>query len=621
MHPCRFPSRWSHRAATQRRSRFPRGGDGTFQTDPFPITAVSSPAGIVTGNGRLEVIEGDTLTATYNDSDPSGNTAEATAIVSCAADVRIVRYYFIDSNCASDGDTVADFPDLPGFLDAGERAELVVEIANQTLYDIEDVVLTAACDNPDVLLAPTGALSLGTLKARIGTNLNPAVATFHMAASNSVGSGEIANITFSLSAPGFRGVTAPLGLSLDLNEDYLLVPGEQFHEDFEGATAADWVHGSTDPANPNDEWALVSCDSHSPTHSYHNGGTDCSDYSDDQGDPFLASPAVDLFPPGTVAARVTGLDFFQNVDLGGLDFSSFTEGDLVGVGLTEADVASQNFVTLAIYGNIPFAGLDDNTNGAWVEQSLSVAPTDTLGLDLRSGVRAGWVFIIDALGDSPTTDIVGNGYYLDDVTLTYDRVETTPQVTACGKACNAVAWADAVPNPVCRGQSPVLDASQSGVLDCPDGAEFRWTDGAGFDTGFAAGNVTATPPAPLALTTYTLEVRCSNLGTPCSDSMDVTVDIVDSLPDPTPTVGNALKVTKGAAGVVRFDWSSALTAPEYFNLHHTSDPLLLADTPAAIGSTPAVPVDQAKTVDLTNPTDTFYEVWPRNGCTNVSVIP
>jgi hypothetical protein len=86
-------------------------------------------------------------------------------------------------------------------------------------------------------------------------------------------------------------------------------------------------------------------------------------------------------------------------------------------------------------------------------------------------------------------------------------------------------------------------------------------------------------------------------------------------------VGNALKVVKTDPGTLRFDWSAAATTPENFHIHQTNDKTRLADTMAAIGSQPAVPVDSAKTHDMPNPQHTFYEVWPRNSCTNESVIP
>jgi len=136
---------------------------------------------------------------------------------------------------------------------------------------------------------PTAAVPLGTLVRRIGTHATQVRLVYQCHADPGVLTGETAKFSFTMSAKGYRDVKLPVEFTISMNHDYSVVNDLTWSENFDGPAAFAWTH-TVSGTNPNDEWSLVNCDSHSGAKSYHNGGTDCSNYSDDQGNPYLASP-------------------------------------------------------------------------------------------------------------------------------------------------------------------------------------------------------------------------------------------------------------------------------------------------------------------------------------------
>ncbi|MFC2172649.1 M36 family metallopeptidase, partial [Acidobacteriota bacterium] len=596
---------------------------GAIRSSEITIIDASGNGGAQPGNGVLEVEEGDTLTAEYLDADPLGRIAAAEAIIRCTADVRVLSHRIVNGTCPSDGDAIDGFPDLPGYLDAGEKAELMIEIASMDASTLEETTLSVTSDNPNVIVSPSGDILIGTLRGMTGLSPQPAVLTFKVAAADSVTAGDSVTFTLDLTARGYHGTAAPVTLNLALHQDYALITGEAFVEDFEGSTAALWEHGVSAPdKSTNDEWILVTCDQNSPTTSYHNGGPDCSDYTDDQGDPILTSPVIDLFPPGTEAARINSLSFSHNVDLGGILFGNQPyEGEMVQVGFGDADLNQGAFSPLDVFVHIPEAGVDNNTGGAWEEKSYTLEPTYTQDLDLQGGVRVAWIFAIDFFGNHPDSDVVGNGYYLDDVSVIYDRVVATAQGSVCPGDCNVLAWAEADKSEVCAGETVTLDASQSTSLGCRGDLEYRWTDGLGWDTGFNSANVAVTSLPLDQSRTFTVEVRCPGMPSEYTDTMQVLVGVSGEDIDPAPGIGNNLRVIKAGPGAIRLGWSGAVTSPEYFSVFQTNRKEDLEETQAAIGSQLEIPVDNTKALKIINPQAMFYRIYPRNPCTSKAIIP
>ena len=123
--------------------------------------------GIQIGKAKVQVFEGEKIMASYTDTSPAG-TRTAHADIDCLADVRFLRHQFVNASC--DSDTVAGLPELPGFLDAGESADLDIYIANYEDTNMHDTVVTVTCDNLNVTLYPASPVPVGTLVRTNGSN-------------------------------------------------------------------------------------------------------------------------------------------------------------------------------------------------------------------------------------------------------------------------------------------------------------------------------------------------------------------------------------------------------------------------------------------------------------------
>jgi len=93
----------------------------------------------------------------------------------------------------------------------------------------------------------------------------------------------------------------------------------------EAETAPAGPNWSTAQLNPGvgNQWTVVTCQNTTPagTKSFRNGPANCTGrYSDTQGNPYLASPAMTLFDAQTRAARVTDVQWQNNINLGVIGF-------------------------------------------------------------------------------------------------------------------------------------------------------------------------------------------------------------------------------------------------------------------------------------------------------------
>jgi extracellular elastinolytic metalloproteinase len=527
-------------------------------------TFAGAPA---SGDGVLQVAGGDAVNVLYADPD-LGGPASAMAAIDCTARIRVLSYRIANSTC--DDDTVAGFPELPGFLDQGETADIVLELANDMPVALRGGVLVTT-DRADLFtVLPVASPLPLDLPAASGVTPGRQSITVRAVAVDDFLGATTADLQLSLLVPGFDAATT-YDLSLELNFDYELQAGQQLTFDPETELSPpvgpDWVSGEID-AGVGNQWSIVDCWAATGTRSYRNGPDDCSgEYSDDQGRPWLAPPVIDIAQPNSVGARLLNLSFQHDVDLGvdGSGFFRFFDAEGVVVYLT-ADPAAIDpgsgfgFGTGALAAFTPISGfgqVSDNTMG-FEPQTIDIPPDD-LPVDPLQPFQFAWYFVPDFTPsqDQGGTeyDIQGEGYYLDDVVLTYDLVNQVPNVAVCTSAAAALA-VPAIADPVgaagCAGGPVLLDASLSEGFNCGGGdlLDYRFLNPAGLpvacfeDGGMAVarlqdpdgwGTTAECWDFPAADTTYQVEVRCQ-ADTAITDLRAVSMSILDgtAILDPTP---------------------------------------------------------------------------------------
>lgn len=519
------------------------------------------------GDGTLQAAAGETLTVSYVDPDQAGPVT-ARAAIDCAARLRIVRHQFRNGTC--DDDVVPGYPTLPGYLDAGESAELDLYIENLMPVRVNGAIRVAT-DRPDLItVLPATAAVPVSLPAATGSSPAETVLTIKLVGADTIVAGDTANLQLSLVAPGYDPLVT-YALPLDLHLDYQLVTGLSTSDDLEGETGGPvgpaWSTGLLQAGSGNN-WTVVTCANTTAggTRSYRNGPANCAGrYSDTQADPYLASPALSLTGPSTVAARITNVSFQHDCDLGSVGIPMFGVPDLfdaeaVGLFVTNdpasldtVDVFSLTEEAIAFFAQLELLGITSNTT-AWQPQSVDVNPIQLSGTDLLAPVHLSWVFLTDVTPSSFMGfpfDEQGRGYYVDDIVVSYERVEAIPQGTlGCVGgptvyALPVVTEPAAIPPVACAGDLVKIDAggSDSALCGPPSTLELRFlVDGAPVP---CFEDATGTTPRvqdpdgwglgtlchdfPVEDTTYVLEVRCA--ATPgATDSRSVTVRVLGGTP-------------------------------------------------------------------------------------------
>jgi hypothetical protein len=464
------------------------GSPPSFVSAPFPFAV----GAVVPGDGTLQAAaEGETITATYSDS--GGGMRQATATVDSSVAVRITRTDVISESC--DDDTLPGFPLLPRFLDSNESGVLRVQFTNDTPGKVlEDVSIQLTTTHPAITISPDAVIFVGDLEPSQGSiSAQEVVLDFALEVGDLTAQPQTADFSLNVTVPGALSVAGDT-FTLELNLDYELVQ-DTMTEDFETG-AAGWFHMPGAP--PDDEWHMTGCNANGGASSYHNGGTGCTDYSDDQDNPYLASAEIPL--PGARAFRIARMEFWHDVDLGtNRDLGFPLDFDVIVLLVRNAPIAidlddpmSLLFGSLAMYADLPefsdFAGidLDNNTNGLWEMQELFPATETTQGLDAGQPIHLVWLLLPDAselMGFPPCQppfcqNAVGGGYYVDDLVLEYEYVHTVPQAAACtpGDCALALNVDQRFVGPACPGDAVTLDASNSGAVNCPSGVEYVWRD-------------------------------------------------------------------------------------------------------------------------------------------------
>lgn len=570
-------------------------GPGVFVATLPTTTLVGAPF-----DGLLQVQDGDVLEARYADAAPVGSSV-AQAGIACSPRLQIVRHHVLRGSC--DDDTVPGY-DLPGFVDSGETADVEVEIASLMSSALAGTI-TVTTDRPDlVTVLPSGPIAV-SFPAAVGSSPASLVLPLKVVGSTTIAAGDVATLAFTLRATAFPSPAAPLTLPLELNMDYSVESALTYAFDVEGETAPvgpGWSRGELVPGG-NDQWTVVGCANTTPagTQSFRNGPASCvGRYSDNQGNPWLATPPMTLFAADTRAARVTDVEWQNDVDLGVIGFPPNVplaiDADAVAVVLSNdpavfdaSDPLTIATTALALYIHIDVPGFfsqNSNTTGFVLDQR-PIAPGQITGVDLAQPVRLTWYFLPDISFVQPGLDMQGEGYYLDDVKLTYERVKAVPQASACTPTAavySAPVVADPALGAACAGALVHVDASRSESALCgpPAILEYRFLDAGIGGSGAPVACLQAdgvTPrvqdaqgwgtddhcyDVPMADVTYAVEVRCQAQPA-ATDARSVTVRIIDGLPILTGS-DRAFCVGSGLALVLDASQSSLVGcpgAPEY----------------------------------------------------------
>lgn len=573
-------------------------GSPDFTTGAIPVEAVAGPPDVVLGDMVLQARPGDLLIAAYVDD--GGVEVVRTARFLCEPDVQMLGHRLLAGSC--DADAVANFQELPEFLDPGESAVLELDFGAgpEPLGDVRVRVLSS---NPDVTISPPVA-AIDILPARRITRV-PVTTRFLVAAAASAASGDIADLTVELTAEGYPTLTMPAAVSLRLGWDYRR-DLQVIREDFEptSPTAIFWTHQATRPPWI-DEWQFVKCRSTSNGRGYKLGGGDpaCGPYRSRQGLPTLVSPPLRVLTPGTERTRLNALRYQTYFRLAGTDAISVYLANAREPVVQYQQIWSHRNASSST-GFEPFA-LDLNQN------------RDYPFPDIDATADVHLVFAFDEY--DPGRDPPEEGFYVDDVELEWETVSAIPQATACVPACRALAAAPAAAS-VCPGDTLVLSGINSGVVGCAGSIEYRWSGGELGPPGPFSSNPEVTV-LPTATTDYTLDVRCS--AEPVCTSSAVTTVAVDA---GVPVVNawllglaNALRVVRDSGDLV-LDWSETLYEPRSYNVHETSDKREL--DPTVVGTLPATAVNDLESHRLPLPAgDRFFTVLLRNTCTGASVVP
>lgn len=559
-------------------------------------TATAAP---VPDDGVLQVADGEAITASYADPD-LGAPVETTAAIDCRARIEILSHRFTNSTC--DEDVVPGFPELPGFLDSGEVADLVLELANTMPVAVAGGALVTT-DRPDLItILPQAAPVPLDLPAAVGTTPGrQTIVVRAVAVDDFMGAGS-ANLRLSVLAQGFDPA-ATYELALELDRDYELLANQELRFDPETETAPpvgpDWATGELE-AGVGNEWSIVECAAATGSRSYRIGPADCTgSYSDEQGTPWLSPPVIDIAQPNSIAARLNRLSFTHDVDLGaaGGFFPIFDADGVLVMAVDDpaavdlSDAFSFGDISLAYYANLPRFGVDGNTDD-WTPQVVDVDP-ERVNADLLQPFRLVWYFVPDFTPSEfmgTPYDVQGEGYYLDDVVLTYDLVNSVPSAAAC-TAPAAVFAQPAIAAPAgataCAGEAVLVDASGSEGLGCGGGEvlEYRFLTGGSpvvcFDDALMGAPRTQDAEGwgasaqcwdfPVADRTWTVEARCQ-AQPEVTDARSVSARVLDGtailVPDPSSSCGGRPvtlfagdSAIAGCPGGLEYRFSDAAAGP------------------------------------------------------------
>ena len=480
------------------------------------------PGAPVPDDGTLQVADGDTITATYA---PRG--VAATAGVSAAAPVTTVLHLVLGSACQADDDHAAApaFFFLPGFLDAGEAADILVAAWSSAPGPLVDATVEVESLNPHVSVAPGGPIALGTIAAAPPGGTTLIVFTVTAAASPDVVPGETAELLFRYRASGRSGETR---YTITLSQDYVvdsLTPFAGGVETFEAdsPTRAGWTHQATAPGT--DAWGLQGCAGDGGGSGMANASAGCGPYADGQGTPVLLSPVlVAPMPPDTVGWRVTELAWRHLAELYEDPARAGCERDVVAAFLTTdpstLPVADPAPVVRGTGGALRVLTPAQNTAG-FADGTPATNQTGAVYGASAGGHQLAWIFY----GDATDPAMLGcveranaGRFFLDDVRFRYEVVRQVPEATPCSGECKVLLRAAVVPSgPACPGDAFELDASGSSIAGCSGAPVFSFA-GPGVPAAYASTPLSRAPAIFDPAGSWDVAVSC-DAGPSCSSSV------------------------------------------------------------------------------------------------------
>lgn len=515
--------------------------------------------------GQLQVVAGESLTASY-----ARAAEDARAAVSDAIAARVQRHEIWAAWCQrDDDDDHGDTPGwwvLPGFLDAGENADVYVTLASETAAPLEDLRVTVTSLSPDVGVLPSDEILVGTVPAAVPGAPRLFQFDFKAVADPGVSAGQVAEIRFDLVSRGRSGsVVLPLTLNMDYEVATGLSPFARGVETFEADSPSRelWEHRSY--LGGPDDWRLEACAGAARSAGYGNVSPGCAPYTDDQGAPALISPPLfPDWPAETQAYRLNELSWSHHVELGTDPAERFCDLDLVAVFLTPdpASLPYEDPTNVYAYGPVAVYSFQNRSDG-----HVPAGPGDLeTGPQLVDPAipypdfRVAWVLWNDIYPDyCGDPDAVGR-YLLDDVAWTYDRVIAVPEATPCGARCVARIELEAVPpGPKCDGEEFVLDASGTQVEGCAGTLYFAFA-GNGVPPEFGWTTESSAPAVGLDGGVYSVYVQCDT--DPECNHYRAVRNLSPAPPAVGTTLPGSLRVAREGEDL-RLTWLGAAAPPSY----------------------------------------------------------
>lgn len=589
-----------------------------------------SPGAPVPGDGVLQVVSGDTLTATH-----VARGITATAAVSDDMQIQYLLHYVLGSECQGDDDhEAAPGYLLPGFVDAGEAADVLFLVETRSRGDLLGAEVELESLNPRLAVGPS-VVPLGTIRAAPEGGTRNVIFAATLAAASDVTQGEQAELVLRFRS---EGRTAESRVVLTLHQDYVLEEGlspfqagvETF--DADSPTAAGWTHRAIVPGP--DAWGLQDCAGAGGTPGAANAGADCRTYPDDQGDPVFVSPALIPTVPGdAVAWRVREVAWRHRNELFFSPDRELCEADMVAAFLTE-DVDG-------LPHDDPVGVLLDRL-GDPLATILGLTATDTFvdvvpdavdttpkylapgqQLDLWRLAFVFWSDVVDAATDPGCTAAANQGrYLLEDVRFAYEIVRQVPEPTTCEAECRVLVEGFVDPaRPLCPGEVFTIDVGDTEAVGC-DALRYSFV-GPGvppdrLDTAETSSTAVFEPGGAWFVT-----ARCVS-GPTCAVTAEVGVThaAAPGLGGPFP---GTLRARRRDAEVV-FAWRGA-AAPAAYGLFRATTRRELIDGAAtwsrvadADGEGPAGDVE-VRLSSAGEPVLGYYRAFARDPCTGAAIIP
>lgn len=388
---------------------------------------------VLPNDGRLQVIQEESITATYNDSNPAGHVSMSPANIHCAPTVAYVSHA-ISGGCDADG-----------FLDEGEFDDMVVTIKNTGSQALTGVTVRLVSQTSGVFVTLPDSLSFPDIPAGgTGTNATPFKVSAHGVTALQTG-----NFRMEISAAGRTGRPMTLDFQTTLEADKIVTNGDVL-ENF--STVA--VKCNTDPTlNTTTDWFYFVYDGTCNTALAHWDATTGCDGATNR----------EIMFPRKTAATCTTTDGTDTPSIPHIIRSRVMSTGVAGSKTTLNKIRllqRYNFATfdgqcdfgfgavlrlsdgsLLLY-NLIHSKTKSKTDAVVDEFDLTEAPDFSVGDpgNLLSVLMEFRLQLDGALTGTTTCPVVNSGgelanWRIDDVELLYTNVNIVADATTCPNAC------------------------------------------------------------------------------------------------------------------------------------------------------------------------------------------